>query len=156
MLPPASVHICEDLWITLTLHLARSCRKIGGKAAVQQSRSRRARRTQSPRMPKVTVHGETKEPIPATALHAITTARRPDNVRSSALVQSLSTQFMASPSCELTSRCSEIGFTFSPFSHRFYTRYTRSSDVGARRCWCLRSLCTCSSATGKNAHLSIR
>jgi len=38
----------------------RSCRKIGGKEAVQQSRSRRARRNPSPRMTKVTVHGETK------------------------------------------------------------------------------------------------
>jgi len=34
----------------------RSCRKIGGKAAVQQSRSRWARRNPSPRMTKVTVH----------------------------------------------------------------------------------------------------
>ena len=38
----------------------RSCRKIGGKAAVQQSSSRWARRTSSPRMTKVTVHGEMK------------------------------------------------------------------------------------------------
>jgi hypothetical protein len=34
----------------------RGCRKIGRKAAVQQSRSRRARRNPSPRMTKVTVH----------------------------------------------------------------------------------------------------
>jgi len=38
----------------------RSCRKIGGKAVVQQSHSRRARRNPSPRMTTVTVHGETK------------------------------------------------------------------------------------------------
>ena len=38
----------------------RSCRKIGGKAAVHQSRSTRARRNPSPRMIKVTVHEETK------------------------------------------------------------------------------------------------
>jgi len=59
-----------------------------------------------------------EQPNPATAYHAITTARRPDNNRSSALVRSLSTQFMARPSCELTSRCSEIGFTFSTCSRR--------------------------------------
>jgi len=56
---------------------------------------------------------------PTKAHHAITTARRQDNTRSSALVRILSTQFMARPSCELTSRCSGIGFTFSPFSLRF-------------------------------------
>jgi len=38
----------------------RSCRKIGRKAAVQQSRSRRARRNSSPRMTKVTVHEKRK------------------------------------------------------------------------------------------------
>jgi hypothetical protein len=54
-----------------------------------------------------------------TAHHAIKTARCPDNTSSSTPVRSLSTQFMARPSCELTSRCSEIGFTFSPFSRRF-------------------------------------
>jgi len=61
-----------------------------------------------------------KWPNPATAHHTIKTAPRSDNTRSFALVQRLSTQFMARPSCELTSRCSEIGFTFSPFSRRFY------------------------------------
>jgi len=78
-----------------------SCRKIRGKAAVQQSPSRWARRTSSPRMTKVTVHGETKgqwgTTKPTTAHHTITTARRPDNIRSSALVRGRSTQFMASP-----------------------------------------------------------
>ena len=50
----------------------RSCRKIEGKTAVQQSRSKRARRNPSLRMIKVTVHEETrgqrkKRPNPATA-----------------------------------------------------------------------------------------
>jgi len=38
----------------------RSCRKIGGKAAVQQSFSKRARRNPSPKIIKVTVHEETR------------------------------------------------------------------------------------------------
>jgi len=39
----------------------------------------------------------------------ITTARRPDNTRSSALVRSQSTKFMSNPCRKLWSRCSEIG-----------------------------------------------
>jgi len=72
-----------------------------------------------------------EQPNPTTVHHAITTARRPDNTRSSALVRSLSTQFMALPSCELTTRCSEVGFTFSTFSRRFSYRCSSSST----RCW---------------------
>jgi len=84
---------------------------------------------------------------PQTAHYAITTARRPDNTRSSALVQSRSTKFMARPNCEPRSVCCfvllkrywgiivrsrgsftsepsqffEIGFTFLLFSRRFCT-----------------------------------
>jgi len=67
----------------------RSCRKIRGKATVQQSPSRWERRPSSPRMAKVTVHGETKVQWGTTksAHHTITTARRPDNIHSSALVR---------------------------------------------------------------------
>jgi len=80
-----------------------SCRKIRGRAAVQQSLSRRARRTPSPRMTKVIVHKERKvneeHPNSAAAHHSIMTARRPDNTRSSAaLVPGQSTHFMTSPS----------------------------------------------------------
>jgi len=79
----------------------RSCKKIGGKEAVEHSRSKRARINPSPRMFKVTVHEKRevneKRPNPATAHHTITTARHPDNIRSSALVQGHSTQFMANP-----------------------------------------------------------
>jgi len=54
-----------------------------------------------PRIAKVTVHGETKGQYrttkPTIAHHTITTARRPDNIHSSALVWGRSTQFMASP-----------------------------------------------------------
>jgi len=57
-----------------------------------------------------------ERPNPATDHQAITTARRQDNIRSSALVRGRSIQFMARPSCEPRSRCSEIGFTFSLFS----------------------------------------
>jgi len=38
----------------------RSCRKIGGRTVVHQSRSKRVRRNPSPRMIKVTVHEETR------------------------------------------------------------------------------------------------
>jgi len=41
----------------------RSCRKIGGKAAVQQSCSKRARRNPSPKMIKLTVHEETRRQL---------------------------------------------------------------------------------------------
>jgi len=82
----------------------RSCRKIGGKTAVQQIRSTRARRNPSQRMTKVTVHEKQRvneeQPNPAVAHHAITTALRPDNTCSSTLVRSQSTKFMDHPSCE--------------------------------------------------------
>jgi len=39
---------------------SRSCRKIGGKTAVQPSCSKRARRNQSPKMIKLTVHEEAR------------------------------------------------------------------------------------------------
>jgi len=45
----------------------------------------------------------------------MTTARRPDNTRSSALVRSQSTKFMVNPCRELWSRCSEIGSHFHHF-----------------------------------------
>jgi len=45
----------------------------------------------------------------------ITTARRPDNTRSSARVRSQSTKFMVNPCRELRSRCSEIGSHFHHF-----------------------------------------
>ena len=49
----------------------RSCRKIGGKAAVEQSRSRQARRNPSPRMIKVSVHEKRRvngeQPTPASS-----------------------------------------------------------------------------------------
>jgi len=60
---------------------------------------------------------------PQAARHAITTARRPDNTCSSAMVRSRSTKFMARPSHEPRSRCSEIGFTFVLFSRRFIYVY---------------------------------
>ena len=42
-----------------------------------------------------------EQPQPTAAHHTITTARRPDHIRLSALVRSRSTQFTAHPSCEL-------------------------------------------------------
>ena len=52
---------------------------------------------------------------PQAAHQAITTARRPDNTRSSARVRSQSTKFMTNPRRELRSRCSEIGSHFHCF-----------------------------------------
>jgi len=42
-----------------------------------------------------------EQPQPTAAHRTITTARRPDHIRLSALVQSRSTQFMAHRSCQL-------------------------------------------------------
>ena len=42
-----------------------------------------------------------EQPQPTAAHHTITTARRPNHIRLSALVRSRSTQFMAHPSCQL-------------------------------------------------------
>jgi len=42
-----------------------------------------------------------EQPQPKAAHHTITTARRPDHIRLSALVRSRSTQFIAHPSCQL-------------------------------------------------------
>ena len=57
---------------------------------------------------------------PQAAHHTITTARRPDNTRSSALMRSRSTKFMGRPSHEAQSQCSDIGSIFLPFSRRFF------------------------------------
>jgi len=102
----------------------RSCRKIGRKAAVQQSRSRRARRNSSPRMTKVTVHEKRKvskkHQTPATAHHTITTAQRPDNIRSSTLVRGRSTQFMANPCRWPQKRSPETRLHFRYFRGLFH------------------------------------
>jgi len=80
-----------------------SCRKIGEKAAVQQSPSRWARKTPSLKMNNlnVTVHEKRKvseeQLDPAAAHHTIMTARCPDNTLSSAPVWSQSIQFIACP-----------------------------------------------------------
>jgi len=61
-----------------------------------------------------------KRPNPATAHHTITTARRPDNIRSSALVRGQSTQFMANP-CRWPQRWSpETRLHFHHFRGIFY------------------------------------
>jgi len=90
---------------------------------VQQSHSRLARRTPSPRMTKVTVHEKQKvneERLnPAAAHHTITTARRPDNTRSSALVRGRSTQFMASPGRLPQRRSPETWLHFRHFRGSF-------------------------------------
>ena len=101
--PHWSIHQSAPLWRSsaqLYNGPLRSCKQIGGKAAVQQSRNRQARRNPSPRMIKVTVHEKRKvnrnRANPATAHHTITTARRPDNICTPVL-RGRSTQFMANP-----------------------------------------------------------
>jgi len=68
---------------------------------VQQSRSRRARRNPNPRMTKATVHEKRevneKRPNPRNSPSHNHDSAAPDNIRSSALVQGRSTQFMANP-----------------------------------------------------------
>ena len=66
---------------------------------------------------------------PQAAHHAITTAWCPDNTRSSALVRSRSSKFMAHPSREPRSQCSNIGFSFLPFSRRFSSVMITSIDT---------------------------
>jgi len=101
----------------------RSYRKIRGKAAVQQSPSRRAHRRPSPKMHDVAVYDKqsvnAEQPKPTAAHHNITTARRPDNTRSSALVRSRSIRSLTGSGCQPRNRCSEAGFTFLPFLHKF-------------------------------------
>jgi len=80
----------------------RSCRKIGGKAAVHQSCSKQARRNPSPKMIKVTVHEETrgqwnKRPNPAKAQKKSRQCSEQTTSRSSALVRNWFTQFIANP-----------------------------------------------------------
>jgi len=94
---------------------------------VQQSHSRRARRTSSPRMTKVPVHKKQevneKRQNPATAHHTITTARHPDKTHSFALVRGRSTQFMA------TQAIPRNEITFPPFSRAFLIRFvTRDAE----------------------------
>ena len=99
---------------------------------MQQNPSRRARRTQSPRMHNVTVHEKRKvneeQPNPAAAHHTITTVHRSNNICSSALVLSRSTQFMARPSCWPQRRSPETGLHFCYFREFFcsdnYNKYT--------------------------------
>jgi len=118
----------------------RSCRKIRGKTAVQQSPSRWARRTSSPRMTRVTVHGETKSQWgttkPATAHHTITTARRPDNIHSSALVRGRSTQFMASPCRWPQRRSPETRLHFRQFRGLFLGVFSTVGSACKAQSWC--------------------
>jgi len=72
---------------------------------------------------------------PQAAHHAITTARRPDNTGSSALVRSQSTKFMARPSREPRSQCSDIGFTFLPFSRHFLEKMAEKMAGKWQKWW---------------------
>jgi len=66
---------------------------------------------------------------PAAAHHTITTARRPDNTRSFALVRSWFTLFMARPSCRPRRRSSETGSHFCHFSLVFQNSLAGQSAV---------------------------
>jgi len=100
----------------------RSCRKIGGKTAVQQSCSKRARRNPSPKcsswlfMKKQEVNEKTTKPWTA---HAQSRQRGEQTTsHSSALVRGQSTQFVANP-CRWPQRpCPKRGYIsaiFPPF-----------------------------------------
>ena len=97
----------------------RSCRKIRGKAAVQQSPNRRTRSRPSPTMHNVALHEKRKiieeQPKSTAAHHTITTVRRPDNTRSSALVRSQFTRSMAGSGCRPWRRPPETGLRFCHF-----------------------------------------
>jgi len=98
----------------------RSCRKIGGKAAAQQSCSKRARRNPSPKMIKVTVHEGTrgqlqKRPNPATDQTQSRQRGEQTTSRSSALVQGRSTQFIANPYCWPQRPCLKQRLNFCHF-----------------------------------------
>ena len=60
---------------------------------------------------------------PQAPITQITTARRPNNTHSSALVRSQSTKFMANPCRELWSQMLRNRITFPPFSRRFFSIY---------------------------------
>ena len=72
-----------------------------------------------------TVHEKRKvdkeQPNPAAAHHTITTARRPDNTRTSALEQSWFTQLMSRLSCRPRRRSSKMGSHFWHLSRIFKT-----------------------------------
>jgi len=91
---------------------------------------RQARRMPSPRMHNVTVYEKRKvneeQPNPTAVHHTITTARLPDNTRSSALVRSRLTKSMASPSCWPRRRSPETRLHFCHFcGSNFMSVYTR-------------------------------
>ena len=99
-----------------------SCRKIRGRAAVQQSLSRRARRNPSPRMIKVTVHEET-EVNEKTTKPCNSPSRNHDSAapRQHPLICTGAGPIHpvhGPPKLRAKSQCSKIGFTFSPFSRR--------------------------------------
>ena len=93
---------------------------------MQQRRSKRARRNPSPRMFKVTVHEKQRvneeQPTPASSPSRKSQQGNQTTSRSSALVLSQSTKFMARPSRELQSRCSEIGSHFHHFPAVYVVR----------------------------------
>jgi len=65
----------------------------------------------------------------------ITTARRPDNTRSSALVRSQTTKFMVNSCWRLRSRWSEKRITFPPFSRRFSNLYEKCWLTSLKHGW---------------------
>ena len=94
-------------------------RKIRVKATVQQSSSRQTRNKPSLMMHNVALHEKRKiieeQPKSTAAHHTITTVRRPDNTRSSALVRSQFTRSMAGSGCRPWRRPPETGLRFCHF-----------------------------------------
>jgi len=125
--PPSPLpNIPQNSSILAQLHNGplRSCRQIGGKAAVQQSCNKRARRNPSPKMIKVTVHEETrgqwkKRQNPATAHTQSRQRGEQTTSRSPALVRGWSSQFIANPYHWPQRPCPKRGYIsaiFPPFS----------------------------------------
>ena len=118
-----------QLWrSSVQLHIGplHSCGKIRGKAVVQQSPSRRARRRPSLKMHNVAVCEQQRvnaeQPKPTAAHHTVVATRLPDNASSSALGQSQSTWSMARSGCEPQRRSSQNRFTFQPLSRVLFDK----------------------------------
>ena len=108
----------------------RSCKKIGGKTAVQQSWSKRARRNPSPKMNKLTVHEETrgqwkKRPNPEQPTHNQDSAANRQHPAHLHWCGADPPSSIANPCCWPQRPCPEV--TFLPFSRRLL--YSQSKDT---------------------------
>jgi len=118
--------------------------RLEGKHLCSRAQVGAARRTPSPRMTKVTVHEKRKvneqQSNPAAAHHTITTVRRPDNTRLSALIHSVH----GPPKSLITEAISQNEVTFVPFSRVFWSAYANFNYHLARMdCIVLQHVAAC-------------